>query len=105
MKNVLIPTLAFGCLAAQPLFAQRTEPQNSLARARAVFDLADANKDGKLDFEELSKQRLPIKKSEFDAMDADKSASWSRDEFLVYYRRLLLSNRQRPSAELESEVT
>ncbi len=105
MKNFLIWTVAASCFATQPLFAQRASSRDSLAGARAFFELADFDKDGKLGYDELQKQGLTVQKAEFDAMDVDKNSSWSRDEFVVYYRRLLIASQHRPAADLNAEVT
>jgi hypothetical protein len=105
MKNVLIWTAAASLFAAQPLLAQRAPSRDSLAGARAFFELADFDKDGKLGFDEMQKQGLTVQRSQFDAMDVDKSGSWSRDEFVVYYRRLLIASQHRPAADLSAEVT
>lgn len=91
------------CLAGEtPAFAQRGAPVNSLARALATFTAADTNKDGKLTADEGSV--LPIKKRDFDAQDHDKDGALSRDEFLIYYRQLLLDAREQAAPDLEAET-
>lgn len=89
---------------AQPALAQRVEPVNSLGRARSTYDASDTNRDGKVTIEEFARQKLTIQKADFDAMDVDKNGAWSRDEFLVYYRRILINSGQRAADDLEAEV-
>ena len=42
---------------------------------------------------------------EFAVRDLDGNTYWSRDEFVLWYRGLLIANRQRPAADLEAEAT
>lgn len=104
MKNSIVWFVALATLGPEMLFAQRGEPVNSLARARATFDATDSNKDGKVSIEELKANTLPIQKADFDAQDNDKDGVWSRDEFLVYYRQILVNGGQRAGDDLEGEV-
>ena len=104
MKNSLVWMVVLATLGSETLFAQRGEPVNSLARARATFDATDSNKDGKVSFEELKSNAMPIQKADFDTQDNDKDGTWSRDEFVVYYRQVLVSGGQRAGDDLEGEV-
>jgi uncharacterized membrane protein len=82
--------------------AQRNTSANSLERALATFTAADQNKDGKLSTEEVA--AIPIGRSDFQAHDYDHDGSWSKDEFLVFYRQRLLLAGQQVGAELEAET-
>jgi hypothetical protein len=104
MKNSLVWMVVVATFGSETLFAQRGEPVNSLARARATFTATDSNKDGKVTLDELKSNALPIQKADFDAHDNDKDGTWSRDEFLVYYRQVLVSGGQRAGDDLEGEV-
>ncbi len=104
MKIASLLGLLVLSFVAEPALAQRADLKNSLGRARATYDASDADKDGKVTLDELTRQKLKIPKVDFDAMDADKDGSWSRDEFVVYYRRLLLNSGERAADDLEAEV-
>ncbi len=75
----------------------------SLARALALFSGADANHDGKLTAEEA--RSLPVSTEAFGAEDADRDGFWSREEFLLFYRRQLVASRQPVGADLDAEIT
>ncbi|MBL8859268.1 MAG: EF-hand domain-containing protein [Planctomycetes bacterium] len=104
MKFALYTSLLALIVIAESAFAQGSDPVNSLARARSTFSAADSDKDGKVTASEFARQRLAVTKEEFAAMDADKDGTWSQEEFLVYYRRLLLNGGQRAAPDLEAEV-
>src|ERR1051326_480982 len=98
MNSALASILLSVVFFSQSALAQRGETGNTaLARARATFEATDANKDGRVSFDELKANALPIQKAEFEAQDFDHDGTWSREEFLVYYRQLLSSNGQRAS--------
>jgi hypothetical protein len=84
------------------VFAQRSTSESSLTRALATFAAADQNHDGKLSEQEVL--AIPLERKEFLAQDEDKDGSWSRDEFLVFYRQRLLLAGQPVSADLEAET-
>jgi hypothetical protein len=104
MKKTFVSLLALGSLAAEPLFAQTPSAVNSLARARATFAAADANKDGRIGFDEYQKNKLGERR-EFDGQDPDKDGALSLDEFTLFYRQMLVRAGERPAADLEQEVT
>jgi hypothetical protein len=82
--------------------AQRSTSATSLTRALSTFAAADQNHDGKLSEQEVV--AIPIDRKEFLAQDEDKDGSWSRDEFLVFYRQRLLLAGQTVGADLEAET-
>ncbi len=80
------------------------EPQaGTLGRAVAVFSAADLNHDGKLSPEET--RSIPVSAETFASEDADRDGFWSRDEFLLSYRKQLVATRQPVAADLDAEVT
>lgn len=105
MKNFVLPSFVFTCLAAPDALAQERSAVNSLERARATFTAADADKDAKLSFDEITRQKFVGDRAAFAAQDADGDGSWSRDEFAVYYRQTLANAGQKPADDLEAEVT
>jgi hypothetical protein len=102
MKQVTLPIALFVLLMHGTASAQRSAPSNNLTRALATFAAVDKNGDGKLSAEEVAS--IPIDRKEFLAHDYDKDGSWSKDEFLVFYRRRLLLAGQTVGPELESET-
>lgn len=104
MKHTLGLIVATISLGNAPVLAQRIEPVNSLGRAKSTFEAADVDKNGQVTFGELTQQKLAIQRADFAAIDADKDGLWSREEFYVYYRRLLINSGQRAADDLESEV-
>ncbi len=103
MNTHLLRTFAILCLPALAS-ALPQAGKSTLEQARETFDAADQNKDGRLDRAELGAQRLAIGDREFATQDADRDGTWSRDEFVVYYRALLLRAGQSVGPELESEA-
>ena len=94
-------TIALLAIALQvQAHAQRST--SSLTRALETFAAADQNHDGKLSEQEVL--AIPIDRKEFLAQDDDKDGSWSRDEFLVFYRQRLLLAGQPVSSDLEAET-
>jgi hypothetical protein len=68
-----------------------------------MFAAADANRDGKLSPEET--RGIPVSAETFASEDSDRDGFWSRDEFLVSYRKQLVAARQPVAADLDAEVT
>lgn len=91
---------AFGLLSPSVL-AQDSKP-DVLSRIRDVFAAIDANKDGKIDLAEATKERVATR--DFTAQDIDKSASLDPAEFLVYYRQLLVTAGRKVPADLDAEI-
>jgi hypothetical protein len=77
--------------------------EGSLARALALFGGADSNHDGRLTAEEA--RSLPVSAEAFASDDADRDGFWSREEFLLFYRRQLVAFRQPVGADLDAEIT
>ncbi|MDP6410918.1 MAG: hypothetical protein QGI46_16210 [Planctomycetota bacterium] len=101
MKHLLTPLLTLGLLAADAA-AQRSQETSPLRRARGTFAAADSNKDGVLDAREVSRASIP--RDEFKAFDHNGDRALSSDEFLLYYRQLLLDARKAAGAELDREA-
>jgi hypothetical protein len=103
MKGMTLSLVLLGLvIAGRSAEAQTNAPASSLTRALATFATLDANHDGKLSAQELT--AVPIERQEFLAHDHDKDGTWSKDEFLVYYRRRLLLAGQPVGADLETET-
>lgn len=101
MNYLLAPLLSLGLLAADAA-AQRSQGTSPLRRARGTFAAADSNKDGVLDAREVSRASIP--RDEFKAFDQDGDRALSSDEFLLYYRQLLIDARRPAGAELDREA-
>jgi hypothetical protein len=99
-------TLVLPAVAAQDV-TQEAKPvaAATLERARRTFQAADRNADGRIERAELELARVKVTAVEFAARDLDGNTYWSRDEFVLWYRGLLIANRQRPAADLETEAT
>ena len=99
-------TLPLCALIAGSSFAlqarQGAAPANSLARALATLQAADADGDGRLTDREAA--AVPVPTVEFKAADQDGDGGWSREEFLLYYRQKLLAAGQRVGEDLEGET-
>jgi hypothetical protein len=80
----------------------REQTRTPLDRAAATFRVADADANGVLDADEISK--AAIHASAARQWDQDSSGDLSRDEFLVYYRQLLLDAGKAPGPEFEREA-
>jgi hypothetical protein len=104
LKNLLIWTAMLSSIVGGQALAQRGATASSLTRARATYDATDVDKNGKVSLEELRKNALPIQKADFDSQDVDKDGAWSRDEFYVYYRQILVNGGQKAGDDLEGEV-
>lgn len=99
--------LLLAALAAPAVALQEAKPvvAATLERARRTFQAADRNADGRIERAELELARVKVTGEEFAVRDLDGNAYWSRDEFVLWYRGLLIANRQRPAADLEAEAT
>jgi hypothetical protein len=75
----------------------------TLAQALETFNAVDSNKDGKLSPEEVAVFQLG--RSDTRGVDVDRDESWSKDEFIVFYRQRLLAANVKPAADLEAEAT
>jgi hypothetical protein len=100
VKSLL--TAASLCIAATASAAQRGSPSNSLPRALAALTAADTDRDGKVGADEA--RAIPVTDTVFTTQDFDGDGAWSRDEFVLYYRRELVASRVPVGADLEAEV-
>jgi hypothetical protein len=96
----IIPLLTFLLLAA-PAVAQKRETSTDLTRARAAFNAADRNKDRRLNAREVGLAGIPHR--EFLSAD-DGDGEWVWQEFLSYYRGLLVQSGQKVHPDLEQEI-
>ncbi|MDP6540168.1 MAG: hypothetical protein QF410_11540 [Planctomycetota bacterium] len=101
MKHLLTPLLTLALLASDGA-AQRSQETSPVRRARGTFAAADTNKDGVLDAREVSRASIP--RDAFAKYDHDGDRNLSSDEFLLYYRQLLLDARRPAGAELDREA-
>lgn len=90
--------------AAGPLPDGQVAGGTGLERARKTFAAADKNGDGRIERAELELARVKVGGDEFAARDLDGDKLWSRDEFVLWYRGLLIAGRQRPAADLDAEA-
>jgi hypothetical protein len=105
--RILYVALLLAALAAPAVAFQEAKPvvAATLERARRTFQAADRNADGRIERAELELARVKVTGEEFAVRDLDGNTYWSRDEFVLWYRGLLIANRQRPAADLEAEAT
>lgn len=105
--RTLYAALLLAALAAPAVAFQEAKPvvAATLERARRTFQAADRNADGRIERAELELARVKVTGEEFAVRDLDGNTYWSRDEFVLWYRGLLIANRQRPAADLEAEAT
>jgi hypothetical protein len=105
--RTLYAALLLAALAAPAVALQEAKPvvAATLERARRTFQAADRNADGRIERAELELARVKVTGEEFAVRDLDGNTYWSRDEFVLWYRGLLIANRQRPAADLEAEAT
>ncbi len=83
----VLPILAV-LLLLPGLAGAQEQPRTALDRARGVFAAADADGDGRLDGEELA--AASIRTAVVGRWDEDGDRHLTRDEFLLYYRQLLV---------------
>jgi hypothetical protein len=101
MKRFAVATTLI--LATLPASAaQRGAPSNSLARALTAFVATDADGDGRITPAEA--RAVPIGPAEFSRTDEDHDGTWTRDEFVLYYRRRLITDGRQVGADLDAEI-
>ncbi len=83
----LLAVLAVGLFAAMPRLPDAENP-TGLVRAREVFGAADRDADGTIGLSEAIRAKIPA--ADFACEDFDADARLSRDEFVLYYRHLLV---------------
>jgi len=92
---------AYTIVAVTTLFAA-AQAQTSLDSAERTFRAADLNRDGVLTSREAGAASVALE--DFRAFDKDSDASMTRDEFVVFYRDLLVRAKQPVSVELTNEA-
>jgi len=93
--------IALSLLSFGDSFAQDSRSTH-LTRADKTFRAADVDANGSLNAKELS--RASISGNSIRTWDKDQSGSFSRDEFVMYYRHLLMKSGQAPGDEFEAEA-
>ena len=89
-------------LSSSGLAQESQEEMTALERASRTFAAADLDRDGLIEPEEMKQASIPS--SVLKTWDEDASSSLSKDEFLGYYRRLMVNAGLTPGAELDAEV-
>jgi len=89
-------------LSAPALAQEAQESTTPLDRANQTFKAADKNNDGTLDLQEVAQAQIP--RSVVQTWDKDKSRGLSRDEFLGYYRQLMVNAGKPTGADLDAKV-
>ncbi|MCA8980438.1 MAG: hypothetical protein H6831_01815 [Planctomycetes bacterium] len=87
--------------AALPATAQAAESEG-LQKIRRTFSQADRNADGFLDPAEAKRATIPS--ADFVGQDHDGDRKLSEDEFLLYYRQLLIGAEQKVDADVDREA-
>ncbi len=82
ITSALLAAGLFATGASMAADAPEAAPQN-LKTARAMFAMADQNKDGQLTREE-ARGHLPLTYANFDRIDASKRGSISFEQFVAY---------------------
>jgi len=83
--------------------AQRPSPGGTLERARHLFSQIDTDKDGSLSAAEAGKTKIPTR--DFVNNDTNRDRKLSGDEFLVFYRKLLVKGGKSVGKSLDAEVS
>jgi hypothetical protein len=99
-----IPSALFFLLATSslPAAAAPLQEGTGLAEIRKTFVAADRNADGSLDPAEAKRATIPS--ADFLNQDHDNDRKLSEDEFLLYYRQLLIGAKQKVAADVEREA-
>jgi len=83
--------------------AQRPSPGGTLERARHLFSQIDTDQDGVLSAVEAGRTKIPTR--DFVNSDTDRDRKLSGDEFLVFYRKLLVKGGKSVGTSLNAEVS
>ncbi len=94
--------LAVSLLTASALGAAGQEPATGLSRTRQTFRAADRDGNGRVALREAIRGKIPA--ADFAREDHDQDANLSRDEFVLYYRQLLVRAGRAIASDLEFEA-
>jgi len=101
-SKIILTTLVGGLLLSSAALGQESSQGVSLATVRGTFRKADADGDGAISAREAARARIPAK--HFVAHDIDANRSLTQEEFVAYYRELLVKARRPVGKDLEAEV-
>ena len=101
-SKITLTALVCGLLLSSAALAQDSSQGVSLATVRGTFRKADADGDGAITAREAARARIPAK--HFVAHDVDANRSLTQEEFVAYYRELLVKARRPVGKDLEAEV-
>ena len=90
----------FLCLLLSVLAPAQVGNPTPHERASHTFAAADRNLDGVLDAREIAQVSIPPSAAK--TSDHDQDGNLSKDEFLMYYRQLMVNAGQAPGAELNT---
>ena len=102
-KQAKTSAVVLALLLASAARAQESRPAVSLERVQATFRSADRDQDRSITPREASRAGIPIR--DFVRHDADRDRRLSSDEFLLYYRYLLVKAGRSVSVSLETEAS
>jgi polyhydroxyalkanoate synthesis regulator phasin len=102
IPNSIKLATALGALLGGTAHGQEPAAQIDLSRVRSTFRAADTDKDGTLDAGEVKAAGIPG--TDFLSQDVDKNGSLSGEEFVTYYRQLLVRAGRTVAKDIDTEV-
>jgi hypothetical protein len=74
----------------------------TLSRALTIWSAADRDRDGRITRTESAS--FPIDDASFRRADVDPDGTWSREEFLRFYRRCVIASSEEVGVDLDAEI-